>query len=271
VIRKAAVIGHPISHSKSPLIHNYWLKKYNVNGLYEAIDVAPDRLEASVRDLAEQNYAGFNVTLPHKEKILGLCDVVDDLARSVGAVNTVTIRAGKIMGTNTDVSGFIENIKTAQPDFNFKKGSAVVLGAGGAARAVVQALSLEGTPEIRIVNRTRAKADLFVQNYPQAKTFDWSQRGEILAQANILINTTSMGMKGQEPLDIDLARLPVTALVNDIVYAPLMTGLLLEAKERGNTIVTGIGMLLHQARPSFNSWFDIMPDIDDELITLVQP
>lgn len=270
-IRKAAVLGHPIAHSKSPLIHNYWLKKYGIDGTYEAIDVSPEKLDETVRWLASNGYAGFNVTLPHKERMLDLCDTVDELSQSVGAVNTVVIRAGKTIGTNTDVAGFTENIKAAKPKFDFKGGPAVVLGAGGAARAVLHALAIEGVPEIRIVNRTRAKAEIFMSAYSNVKISDWSQRSEILTDANLLVNTTAMGMSGKEPLEIDLDELPASALVNDIVYAPLMTDLLLTAQTRSNPIVTGIGMLLHQARPSFYAWFNIMPDIDDDLVQMVLP
>lgn len=268
-IRKAAVLGHPIAHSKSPLIHNYWIKKYGVNGTYEAFDVLPEKLEETVLGLVANGYAGFNVTLPHKEKMLNLCDTVTELAQGVGAVNTVAIRSGRIIGTNSDVTGFTENIKTAKPQFDFKAGPAVVLGAGGAARAVVHALIMEGVSEIRMVNRTRGKAELFMQTCSNVKVWEWSQRSSILSGANLLVNTTSMGMSGKETLEINLSELPMNALVNDIVYAPLMTDLLLAAQERGNPVVTGIGMLLHQARPSFHSWFDIMPDIDAKLINLV--
>ncbi len=270
-IRKAAVLGHPISHSKSPLIHNYWLKKYAIDGAYEAFDVLPEKLEEVVRRLATNGYAGFNVTLPHKERMLDLCNTVDELAQGVGAVNTAVIRGGKIIGTNSDVAGFTENIKTIKPQFDFKAGPVVVLGAGGAARAVVHALMLEGAPEIRIVNRTRAKAEVFMETYSNVKVWEWSQRSSILSGANLLVNTTAMGMTGKEPLEINLGELPTNALVNDIVYAPLMTDLLLAAQARGNPVVTGIGMLLHQARPSFHSWFNVMPDIDAKLINLVLP
>ncbi len=268
-IRKAAVLGHPILHSKSPLIHNYWLKKYGIEGTYEAFDVPPEKLKETVRRLVADGYVGFNVTLPHKERMLDLCNTVHGIALGVGAVNTVTIRDGKIIGTNSDVAGFAENIKTIKPQFDFKAGPAVVLGAGGAARAVVHALAIEGVPEIRMVNRTRAKAEIFMSAYSNVKVWEWSQRSSILTGANLVVNTTAMGMSGKEPLEIDLRELPTSALVNDIVYAPLMTDLLLAAQARGNPVVTGIGMLLHQARPSFHSWFDIMPDIDAELINLV--
>lgn len=262
--KRAAVIGHPINHSKSPLIHQYWIEKYRLAATYEALDIAPEKLEGAIRSLAEQ-YAGFNVTLPHKEKILTLCDEIDELARNVGAVNTVTIENGKLYGTNTDVFGFTENIKSKEPGFDFSSGPAVILGAGGAARAIVYALITEGVPEIRIVNRTKEKAEILIKKFKNSRVWDWQERDQSLSGANLLVNTTSMGMKGQPELEMDLNKLPKTALVNDIVYAPLMTDLLIRAQDRGNKTVTGIGMLLHQARPAFHSWFGVMPDVDTEL------
>jgi shikimate dehydrogenase len=265
--KRAAVIGHPISHSKSPIIHNYWIKKHGLDAEYGALDLAPGNLESGIAKLKDQGFAGFNVTIPHKEKVFALTQEKDELAQAVGAVNTVIFKNGQIAGTNTDVFGFTENIRACRPGFDFRAGPAVVLGAGGAARAIIYALLKEGVPEVKIVNRTKARADALAGK--KFSAHDWEKRGEVLADANLLVNTTSMGMKGQPELDIDLAKLPTNALVNDIVYSPLMTKLLYDAENRGNPIAPGIGMLLHQARPAFNAWFGVMPEVDKELENLV--
>ena len=262
---KAAVLGHPVGHSKSPAIHKYWIEKHKINAVYEAIDVAPENLEKELIRLAEEGYAGFNVTRPHKEKVFAVCDVLDDLAQAVGAVNTVIIKKGKLHGTNTDVFGFTANIRAARPGFDFKEGPAVVLGAGGAARAVIYALLKEGVPEVRVVNRTKTKAQTLARDFKRLRVHDWDRRAEVLAQASLLVNTTSMGQAGQPALEIDLGLLPKHALVNDIVYTPPMTDLLRAAGARGNAVVTGIGMLLHQARPAFEAWFGVLPDVSKAL------
>ena len=263
---KAAVIGHPIKHSKSPLIHNYWIEKYGLNGSYEAIDLAPDKLAEGIKRLIGEGYSGFNFTVPHKEAALKLCDEVDETATKIGAVNTVYIEDGRIKGTNTDGFGFIENIKAVYPDMDFEGGPAVVLGAGGAARAVVYALEAAGVPEIRVINRTKGKADaLFNEMELHGGGVEWEMRESALRSINLLVNTTSLGMEGQPELDLDLEELPADALVNDIVYAPLYTPLLESAKAQGNPVVTGIGMLLHQARPAFEKWFGVLPDVDETL------
>lgn len=265
--KRAAVIGHPINHSKSPFIHNYWIKKYGLDARYEAIDIAPENLASELKRLAVDGYAGFNVTIPHKENVFALCDECDEIARAVGATNTVIIKNGKLHGTNTDVFGFIENIRCHRPGFDFTKGPAVVLGAGGAARAVIYALLKEGVPEIRLINRTKTKAEALAAG--RVKIEDWEQRSAALEGVNLLTNTTSMGMKGQPELEINLSALPKTALVNDIIYAPLMTNLLRDSEDRGNAIVAGIGMLLHQAVPAFENFFGVRPEVDAELEKLV--
>lgn len=265
---KTGVIGHPIAHTKSPLIHGYWIETYGLQGCYEAIDVPCETLPSHVRGLVDRGYAGFNVTVPHKEMIFDLCDEVDGLAREVGAVNTVVIDDSKLLGTNTDVFGFVQNIKSTAPDFDFTAGRAVVLGAGGAARAVIKGLIDEGVPKILLLNRTREKAETLAQT-PNIEVGDWHERSTLLEGANLLVNTTSLGMDGKPALDMNLNALPQTALVNDIVYAPLYTDLLSQARDQGNPIVTGIGMLLHQARPSFERWFGILPTVDEALQDLV--
>jgi shikimate dehydrogenase len=262
---KTGVIGHPVSHTRSPLIHNYWIEKYGLKGSYEAMDIKPENLGRKLKCLIGEGYKGFSVTLPHKELVAKLCDDIDDIARKVGAVNTVYIENGRLCATNTDVFGFTENIRQSQPGFDFKAGPAVVLGAGGASRAVIYALVEEGVPEIYLLNRSRGKSDAISTLYSRIKPLPWDQRDKIIAHANILVNTTALGMSGKPELEIDLSALPQTALVNDIVYAPLITPLLQNAHARGNKVVTGIGMLLQQARPAFNKWYGVMPDSDAAL------
>ncbi len=263
---RAGVIGYPIRHSKSPVIHAHWIEQNGLSGSYEAIEIAPEELKEKIAMLAADGYAGFNVTIPHKEIIFKLCDEVDEKSRLIGAVNTVKIEHGKLYGTNTDAFGFIENIKQEAPGFDFTRGPAVVLGAGGAARAVIYGLLQEGVPRIILTNRTRDKAETLAAMAPEKITVvDWDARSEILKDAHLLVNTTALGMTGKDPLDISLENLPVSSVVNDIVYAPLMTDLLKNAQRNGNIIVTGIGMLLHQARPAFHLWFGVMPSVTDAL------
>ena len=270
---KAGVIGHPIKHSKSPIIHNYWIEKGRMNGSYEAIDIAPENLKSDIQRLVEEGYAGFNVTIPHKEAVLELCDEVDGNAEICGAVNTVVIKDGKLIGHNTDSFGFLTNIKTAYPDFDFEEGPAVVIGAGGAARAIVSGLIGHRIPEVILVNRTRERAEKIAKDIglgtDLVEVVDWDERNDVLQWANLVVNTTSLGMEGQPALDLNLDALSNDALVNDIVYSPLETDLLKSAKDRGNPTVTGIGMLLHQARPAFYEWFGVMPQVDEELERLV--
>jgi len=263
---KTAVIGHPIAHSKSPLIHNEWLREHGLQGSYEAIDIEADALAEGVQALVERGYAGFNVTLPHKVAIMALCDEVDERARLIGAVNTVSVRDGKLYGTNTDAFGFAQNIISADlGDWSFDAGTAVVLGAGGAARAVLYALLEEGAPEVILLNRTREKAEELAQMDARIRVEDWEGRNAAVKGANLIVNTTALGMEGKPPLEIYLSLAPASALVTDIVYAPLMTDLLAQAQKRGLRVVTGIGMLLHQARPGFELWNGIMPEVTPKL------
>ena len=263
---KAGVIGHPIGHSKSPLIHGHWIQKYGLDGSYQAIDIAPENLRGEIERLTEEGYAGFNVTIPHKQSVMPLCDTLDDAARQIGAVNTVIIKDKKLHGLNTDAFGFTENLKDNLKIFDFTRRPAVVLGAGGAARAVIHALLCEDTPKIIITNRTQEKAEILKGMNPERiKIIPWDDREQALKTAGLLVNTTSLGMTGQPPLEMDLSAAPQDMAVCDIVYAPLMTGLLTQAKEKGLPGVTGIGMLLHQARPAFEAWFGVLPDVDNEL------
>ncbi len=268
---KTAVIGHPIAHSKSPLIHNEWLRVYGLQGSYEAIDIEPEVLADGVRALVERGLAGFNVTIPHKIAVMELCDEVDKRAREIGAVNTVTIRDGRLHGTNTDAFGFAQNILSACAneswnDWSFDGGAAVVLGAGGAARAVIYALLEQGAPSIILLNRTREKAEELAQTgADRIKVESWQKRSDVLEGANLIVNTTSLGMEGKPRLEIDLSKASSDALVTDVVYAPLYTELLEQAEARGLRCVSGIGMLLHQARPGFELWNGIMPEVTPEL------
>jgi shikimate dehydrogenase len=265
---KTAVIGHPIAHSKSPLIHGYWMKQHGIDGTYEAIDIAPEDLSARLHDLANQGYGGVNVTVPHKEAVYDLCDDLDDAAQKIGAVNTVVFKGGKIHGRNTDAFGFMENLRQSQPEYDFTEKTALVLGAGGAARAVVYGLLQAGVSRIVISNRTESRARVLCDMNPKCiDVLPWSQHD--LAAFDIIVNTTSLGMTGKPGLDIDLGALHADAVVADIVYAPLMTDLLKRAQARGNPVVTGIGMLLHQARPAFEAWHGVMPDVDGDLEGLV--
>lgn len=266
---KAAVIGHPVAHSLSPLIHGHWFRAYNIAGAYEAVDVSPDMLKTRINAMLNDNYTGLNVTVPHKQAVMELCDRLDETAQAVGAVNTIVIRNGKIEGRNTDAYGFIGNLKQKFPDFDFKKAPVLVLGAGGAARAVTYGLLQEGVPEIRIANRTRENAEILAHDFPRTKIVEWSERAAAGSDISLLANTTVLGMKGQMPLDMDLSFLSGTAMVYDIVYKPLLTDLLKNAQARHLKIVTGIGMLLHQARPAFAAWTGIMPDVTKELELLI--
>lgn len=267
---RAGVIGYPVKHSKSPIIHSYWIAQHGLEGSYERIEIAPENLERDVRRLIDEGYAGFNVTIPHKEAIFKLCDGVDERAQAIGAVNTVKIRDGKLHGTNTDSFGFIANIKHHVPEFPFHRGPAALLGAGGAARAIIYGLLEEGVPEIILTNRTRDKAELLKAMAPdKIRIVDWEKRNESFSGASLIVNSTALGMSGKDPLDVDLSSAPEDALVTDIVYVPLVTDLLKQAQLRGNPVVNGIGMLLHQARPAFHAWFGVMPVVTDALVAEV--
>lgn len=266
---KAGVIGHPISHSKSPYIHGYWLQQYGIEGEYKAYDIEPAVLESAVRGLVDAGLTGFNVTLPHKQNIMSFCKTVSDEARLIGAVNTITVlKNGDLHGHNTDAFGFAQNLMEMIPDFKWSGATATVIGAGGAARAILYALYQKGLTDIRLTNRTRASAEILAAPY-NAKIIDWHDRNSSVSDTDLLINTTSLGMKGQKPLDIDLSGLNQNAVVYDIVYTPLKTPLLQQAEQCGAQIVTGIGMLLHQARPGFESWFGRFPKVTDALEQLV--
>lgn len=263
-VRKAGIVGWPVTHSLSPKLHRYWLDKYRIPGEYVALAVEPENLAHKISALPKQGFCGFNVTVPHKEKIMPLLDAVDEAARAIGAVNMVTITQGKMQGTNSDGYGFIASLKQGgMPKF---KNKAVVLGAGGAAKAVVKMLGNEGFSHIVIVCRVlekgiRIRDGAFGKN-KNITVEPWERRAETLADADLLVNATSLGMQSGAALKIDLQWLPGAATVMDLIYAPLETPLLAQAKARGNAAIDGLGMLMHQAVPAFEAWFGVRPEVD---------
>ncbi len=259
--RKAGILGWPVAHSLSPHIHRYWLNRYGLPGTYDLLPVSPEDFHARVRSLQADGYRGANVTVPHKVAAFEAVDEATDLARRIGAVNTLYYEGSRLIGTNSDASGFLENLRQGARNWSIGTGPAVVLGAGGAARAVLVALQEAGCPALVLLNRTRQKAEALAGALgPGIEVLDWSERATALAGANLLVNTTALGMSGQPPLEIELDALPRAALVNDIVYRPLETPLLAAARRRGHQVVDGLGMLLHQARPGFRKWFGPLPD-----------
>lgn len=265
--RIAGVIGWPVCHSLSPLIHGYWLDLLNIDGVYIPLPVALDRFGDAIRGISALGFAGCNITAPHKENALSAMDEVHPLARRAGSVNTVIVRDdNSLYGLNTDVAGFMDNLKAGCRHWDPKAGSAVVISAGGAARAVCVGLLDAGVPEIRLVNRTREKADRLVADIGGAITvYDWSERNECLDGANLLVNSGSLGRTDMPPVDIVLDALPVNALVTDLNYVPRITKILERAQLRGNPIVDGLGMLLYQAVPGFAAWFGQKPVVTEEL------
>ena len=264
---KAGVVGWPISHSLSPRLHSYWLQKYNLEGEYLAYEVKPEDLGGFIKTLPEKNITGLNLTVPHKEIVFPFLDDVDDVARKIGAVNTIIVRDGRFYGTNTDGYGFLTNLMENAPKWLAKSGPAVIIGAGGAARAAIVSLLEAGVPEIRLINRTKSRAEKLSDIYEDSriKICDWQDRSQSMSDVALLVNTTTLGMKGQPALDIDLAALPVSAVVYDIVYNPLETDLLKQAASGGNHCVNGLGMLLYQAAPAFQAWFGKQPTVDQSL------
>ncbi|MGE5475288.1 MAG: shikimate dehydrogenase [Bacteroidales bacterium] len=263
----AGVMGWPVGHSRSPRLHGYWLQHFGIDGAYVPLAVKPEDFEQVLRALPRMGFRGANVTVPHKEQALALADHVEPLARRIGAVNTLVVRDdGSIEGRNTDAFGFLENLRHGAPHWQAAAGPAVVLGAGGAARAVCAALVDAGVPEIRLVNRSAARAEQVAADIGGRFTvLGWDNAGAALECANLLVNTTTLGMTGQPRLELDLSALPVHAVVNDIVYAPLMTDLLVAAAARGNKVVDGLGMLLWQAVPGFEAWFGLRPEVTPAL------
>lgn len=263
----AGIMGWPVAHSRSPQLHGYWLEKYGIDGLVVPLAVSPDRLETAVRGLPALGFRGSNVTIPHKETVATYMDRLSDVAQQVGAVNTIIVEdEGTLTGTNTDIFGFMAHLKASAPGWQPAR-PAVVLGAGGAARAVIAALLTDGVQEIRLLNRTRERAEMLAAHFGDAAVTvrDWDDRAAALSDAGLLVNATSLGMTGKAPLDLNLDRLAPGTVVYDLVYSPLKTALLLAAEERGAVPVDGLGMLLHQARPAFQAWFGPDPVVDEGL------
>lgn len=263
----AAVIGHPIAHSKSPNVHGYWLRKYGLKGHYIPMDIEPDKLSDLLPRLADLGFVGANVTIPHKEKVMEIADLITDRATLIGAANTLIFRKdGRIHADNTDGYGFIENIRQAIPDWNPKSGPAVVFGAGGASRAVLASLLDVGVPKIMLTNRTRIRAEKLKEDFGnRIQVVEWVQAGNVLEDADLIVNTTSLGMTGKPEMRVPLDGLRPGAIVNDLVYSPLRTRLLATAEEQGCRVVDGLGMLLHQAVPGFERWFGKRPVVDENL------
>jgi shikimate dehydrogenase len=263
----AGVMGWPVSHSRSPTLHNYWIKHYGLTGAYVLLPVEPGNLPAALKGLSALGFAGCNVTIPHKVAAMQLVDRVDPVARRMGAISTIVVeKDGSLSGFNNDGFGYIQSLIDAQPDWRADAGPVTVLGAGGAARAVVVSLAERGAKEIRLSNRSFEKAqDLAREFGAPVRAVPWENRHEALADVALLVNTTNQGMTGQSPLDLSLDRLPPHALVSDVIYIPMETPLLAAARQRGNPTVNGLGMLLNQARPAFNAWFGVMPEITPEL------
>ena len=268
----AGVMGWPVAHSRSPLIHNYWLEKYGFAGSYVQLAVAPGDLSVALPGLAALGFKGCNITIPHKVDVLKLVHSLDANATRVGAVNTVVVLPdGQLKGMNTDGFGYIQSLLDAKPDWRADAGPITVLGAGGAARAVVLALKEQGAIEIRLLNRSPDKAKALADEFGvPIIALPWQQRHTALADCALLVNTTSMGMHSGPELDLNLGKLPASAVVSDIIYVPLQTPLLAAAQARGNLTINGLGMLLNQARPAFEAWFGVLPAITHELRTLIE-
>ncbi len=263
----AAVIGSPIAHSKSPRVHGYWLRNYGIAGHYIPIDLPTDKFHDALRMMPHMGFVGANVTIPYKERAMEVADVVTDRAAIIGAANTLIFRQdGRIIADNTDGYGFIENIRAALPAWQPQDGPALVLGAGGAARAIVNALLEAGVPELLLTNRTRNRADRLREDFgKRIRVFDWVKAGNLMEEATTVVNTTSLGMTGKQELRVPLDGLRPGTVVNDLVYAPLETRLLREARDLGCHTVDGLGMLLHQAVPGFERWFGKRPEVTQAL------
>lgn len=265
--RLAGVIGWPVAHSRSPRLHNHWLARHGIDGAYLPLPVRPESLATAVRGLQSAGFAGLNVTIPHKEAVIALCDRLTVQARRSGAVNTLVFgEDGRVQGTNTDGLGFLANLRAygVEPG----AGPALLLGAGGAAHAIAAALLDEGAA-VTVTNRTPERAEALAAHLPGIRTLPWTGRAEALADHALLVNTTSLGMTGQDPLDMTLDRAPPGMAVSDIVYAPRRTKLLADARARGLRPVGGLGMLLHQAVPGFAAWFGVTPVVDREIYDLI--
>jgi shikimate dehydrogenase len=269
-MRRACVIGWPIEHSRSPLIHTYWLKRYGIDGSYEKVAVKPGAAASFLTLLAAQGFVGCNITVPHKETAFAVADERDASADAVGAANTAWLREGRLHVANTDAYGFMTNLARSAPGWQRRDAPALVLGAGGAARAVVHGLLQAGVDEVRVCNRTRERAEVLAQAFgPRVNVGDWERRDEAACAAGVLVNTTTLGMKGEAALGLDMSRLHPDCVVCDLVYVPLETELLAAARARGLVAVDGLGMLLYQGVPGFERWFGVRPEVTEQLRRIV--
>ncbi|QQN65675.1 shikimate dehydrogenase [Bradyrhizobium diazoefficiens] len=268
----AGVIGLPVAHSRSPVIHNYWLKAHGIRGAYVPLAVTPERLDDALRGLVALGFRGCNVTMPHKQTAMARLARVNDTAKRIGAVNTIVVEAdGTLSGFNNDGNGFVQSLRDAKADWRGDAGPILLLGAGGASRAVVVALLENGARDIRIANRTAEKAQAIAQEFRSAvSTVAWGDRATALGDVALLVNCTDRGMVGKDALDIDLSRLKPATLTADLIYTPLETPFLAEARARGCVTVNGLGLLLNQARLAFKAWFGVMPDVTPELIKAIE-
>ncbi len=269
-LRKACVIGSPVSHSRSPLIHSYWLKKYGITGTYDRVEVLPDQLAAFLQRIRGGELAGCNVTIPLKERAFELVDCTNEQTGKLKSLNTIFMSQGMLCGISTDGAGFMANLADAVKGWSCTSKHVVILGAGGAARALVAALADAGVGGIKIVNRTMTRAEAISTEFQdKVKAHSWDDLTDLLGNADLLINSTSLGMTGQPPLVVSVERLKPEAVVADIVYAPLETELLRRARQLGHRCVDGLGMLMHQAVPGFEKWFGIRPEVTDELREII--
>lgn len=268
----AGVMGWPVAHTRSPVIHNHWIAEHGLKGAYVQLPVQPGQLEAAIRGLPALGFAGCNVTVPHKVDVMPWMDTVHPAAARIAAINTIVVMPdGSLQGMNNDGVGYVQSLRDADPAWRADAGPVLVLGAGGAARAIVVALLDEGAPQVLLCNRSPGRAQALAQALDRrVQVVPWHQRNEAMDGISLLVNTTTQGMHGQPPLDVVLDALPVAAMVSDAVYIPLETPLLAAARKRGNRTVNGLGMLLNQARPAFHAWFGVMPEITPQLRSVVQ-
>lgn len=268
----AGVMGWPVMHSRSPMMHNYWFKQHGLAGTYVPLAIPPERLTGALRSLHPLGFSGCNVTIPHKQEAMKIVDEVDALARAIGAISCIVVRPdGSLMGTNNDCYGFIQSVKAEQPGWRADAGPVVVIGAGGGSRAICYGLAQEGAREIRLVNRSLERAKAVAQAFGvPIRALPWEERHDAMEGAAMVVNTTSCGMVGQPALDIRLDKLPKNTLAADIVYIPLETPFLAAARKRGNRTMNGLGMLLNQGRPAWKAWFGIEPEVTAELRAMVE-
>jgi shikimate dehydrogenase len=267
---QACIIGWPVAHSRSPLIHGYWLRKYRIDGSYTKRPVRPNDVAAFLHGMRDEGFAGCNVTIPHKEAAYAAAAETTASSRAVAAANTLWFDGGRLCADNTDGDGFLRHLRASVPAFDASGRAVAVLGAGGSARCVIHAVLTAGAAEVRVFNRTRDRADVVARHFgARVKPHDWRDRVDRSRDVDLLINATSLGMSGTELLDMPLAQMRDTCVVTDLVYVPLQTPLLLAARSRGLTAVDGLGMLLHQATPGFEKWFGVKPEVTDELRAII--